>query len=110
MGKKVFTDASVSINSIDLSSHFESATLTMTYDVMDATGFQPPGEAREYVVGLRDNRFSGMVFQDYASSASSTNPRAAVVANWTPVQGSVGEVSKFDVDWQIDGQVAKATS
>ena len=136
MARIVLTDASVTVNSVDLSTYIASVTLNSTHEVVDTTGFSTTG-ARTRVAGLEDNSITLEFHQDFASGAveatiypligtttsivvkstsdavSATNPSYtcdALISEWTPVSGTVGELATASVTWPVSGAIAKATS
>lgn len=135
MAALVLTNAYVSINGVNLSDHITSITLNTTEDVIDTTAFG--NTARTRVAGLLDNSVTIEFQQDYAASnveatiyplvgsttalivnpntstTSATNPRysfTALVSEWQPLNGAVGELATASVTWPISGTITKATS
>jgi len=135
MAALVLTNAYVTINSVNLSDHITSITLNTTEDVIDTTAFG--NTARTRVAGLFDNSVVIEFQQDYAtsnveatiyplvgstttvvvkpngSSTGATNPSytfTALVSEWQPLSGAVGELATASVTWPISGTIAKATS
>lgn len=136
MARIVLTDAKVTINSINLSSYISSVTLSTSSDVVETTGFSSTA-ARTRVAGLQDNSVTIEFFQDFATSlveqtiypllgtttsvvvlptssaASATNPSytfTALVSEWQPLSGAVGELSTASVTWPISGAITKAVA
>jgi len=136
MARLVLTNAYITINGVDLSDHIASVTLTTNRDVVETTAFSST-PARTRIGGLADNSVALEFHQDYAtsnveatiypllgtttavvvkpngSSTSSTNPSysfSALVSEWTPLNGAVGELATASVTWNIDGAITKATS
>ena len=138
MARIVLTNAYVTINSVNLSDHIASITLTTTDDVIETTAFG--SSARTRVGGLADNSVALEFHQDYASSSveatingspslvgtvtavvvkpngsttAADNPSYsfnALVSEWTPLNGAVGELATASVTWPIDGNITKAVS
>lgn len=138
MARIVLTDAKVTINGVNLSDHIASITLNESADVVETTAFSNTAKTR--VAGLRDNSVTLEFHQDFASSSveatingtsslvgtvtsivvqptssavGATNPTysfSALVAEWTPLNGSVGELSTASVTWPISGAITKATA
>ena len=136
--KVMFTDSTPTL--VDISDHIASVTLTSTYDVVETTAFSTdavPAAAKTRQAGLVDNSVTLEFHQDFAASsieqtiypmlgkisaievtptddaASATNPEYqfnAVVSEWTPLNGAVGELSTASVTWPITGKIVKATS
>ena len=135
MARLVLTNASVTFASSDISSFISSITLSTSLDVVDTTSFG--NTARTRVAGLADNQVTIEFFQDYASgllesiiyptigtsaavivkpvagSTTATNPSYsfnALVSEWQPLSGAVGELATASVTWPISGAITKATS
>lgn len=134
MARIVLTNAFISVGGVDLSDLVGSVTLNSTFDVVETTAFSSTA-AKTRVGGLADNSVSLEFHQDYAtgeveatifpllgtaavvivkpngSTTSSTNPKyefSCIVAEWTPVNGSVGELATASVTWPITGAIDKA--
>jgi hypothetical protein len=109
--------------------------LNSTYDIVETTAFGNTAKTR--VAGLADNSVSFEFHQDYATSSveqtiypllgtavtvsvkpvntttSTVNPQyafSALVSEWTPLNGSVGELTTASVTWPISGAISKTTS
>jgi hypothetical protein len=135
MARIVLTNASITFASTDVSSYVSSVTLSTSLDVVDTTSFG--NTARTRVAGLADNQVTVEFFQDFGSgllesivyptigtsaamvikpvagSTTATNPSYsfnALVSEWQPLSGAVGELSTASVTWPISGAITKATS
>jgi len=135
MARLVLTNASVVFGSTDLSDHIASVTLNSTYDIVETTAFGNTAKTR--VAGLADNSVTFEFHQDYATSSveqtiypllgtavsvvakpvagttTTVNPQytfSTLVSEWTPLNGSVGELATASVTWPISGAITKATS
>jgi hypothetical protein len=136
MARIVLTNASVVFGtSDDLSDHIASITLNTSYDIVETTSFGSTAKTR--IAGLADNSVTLEFHQDFASGSvesiiypllgtaitikvkpvatttAATNPQyafSALVAEWTPLSGSVGELSTASVTWPISGAITKTTS
>ncbi|MBU6346288.1 MAG: hypothetical protein KGR70_13450 [Cyanobacteria bacterium REEB494] len=135
MARIVLTNASITFASTDISSYVSSITLSSSLDVVDTTSFG--NTARTRVAGLADNQVTIEFFQDFASGAlesvvyptigtsaamvvkpvagstTATNPSYsfnALVSEWQPLSGAVGELSTASVTWPVSGAITKATS
>jgi IMP cyclohydrolase len=136
MARIVLTNAYVTINAVNLSDHIASVTLTTTDDVIETTAFG--SSARTRIGGLADNSVAFEFQQDYAASSveatingspslvgtvtavvvkpngattAADNPSYsfnALVSEWTPLNGAVGELATASVTWPIDGNITKA--
>jgi hypothetical protein len=135
MARIVLTDASIVINSVDLSDHIASVSITTSEDVVETTGFSSTSAAgRTRVAGLADNSVTLEFHQDFATSnveqtiypligttttvvvkptsaaVSATNPSytfTALVSEWQPLSGSVGELATASVTWPVSGAITK---
>jgi hypothetical protein len=135
MARIVLTDAKCVINSVNLSDHISSVSLSTTNDVVETSAFSSTA-AKTRVAGLQDNSVTIEFHQDYASSnveatiypllgttttilvsptstVSATSPSysfTALVSEWTPLNGGVGELATASVTWPISGAITKATA
>lgn len=135
MARIVLTNASITFASTDISSYVSSVTLSTSLDVVDTTSFG--NTARTRVAGLADNQVTIEFFQDFGSgllesivyptigtsaamvikpvagTTTATNPSYsfnALVSEWQPLSGAVGELATASVTWPISGAITKATS
>ena len=135
MARIILTNASVVFGSTDLSDHIASITLNSTFDIVETTAFGQTAKTR--VAGLADNSVTFEFHQDYATSSveqtiypllgtaisvvakpvagttTAVNPSytfSTLVSEWTPLNGSVGELATASVTWPISGAITKATS
>lgn len=129
MARIVLTNVAVTFGATDISSYVTSVTLGSTYDVVETTAFG--NTARTRVAGLADNSVSFEFNQDYAASALESviyptlgtavsitvRPVAgstpiysfsALVSEWTPLNGAVGELATASVTWPISGTITKS--
>lgn len=136
MAKLVLTNAYVTINAVDLSTYISSISLNVSEDVVETTGFGSTA-ARTRIAGLLDNSVTIEFMQDFATSTleptiypllgttttvvvkpvgsvtSATNPSytfTALVSEWQPVSGAVGELATASVTWPISGTITKAVA
>ncbi len=134
MPRLVLTNAFISVGGVDLSDLVASVTLNSTFDVVETTAFSSTA-AKTRLAGLADNSISLEFHQDYAtgeveqtiypllgtvatvivkpngSSTSAFNPSytcSAVIAEWTPLNGAVGELATASVSWPVTGAITKA--
>lgn len=121
----------------DISDHVAQVTIQSTYDVLETTAFaggNVPAAAKTRTAGLVDNSVTLEFHQDFAASSveatiypalgtvaaitvrpttsaiSATNPEYqfnAVVSDWTPLNGAVGELATASVTWPITGAIVK---
>lgn len=130
-----FTDAVITINSVDLSDHITKATLKIEVDEQESTAFGSTYKSR--VGGLKDGSLELEFNQDFASSevddtiwpilgtvvpftiransgpVSATNPEysgTVLIKEYSPLDGSVGDLAKVSVTWPTSGTVIRATS
>ena len=124
MAIHVLTNASLTFNSVDLSDHVVSLTVSMSAEDVDITAMG--ATSRAHAPGLRDDRVTVTFLQDYASgevdatlstyvgnatgaslvvkptssSVSSTNPSytmTAILLDYPPISGTVGEANTIEV-------------
>lgn len=135
MATQAFTDAFVSINSVDLSDHVRSVTLNYAAEMLDETAMGATTRARKG--GLKDWSVEIEFNQDYAASevdatlftlvgasstiivrpvntggVSATNPNytgAAVLESYPPITGAVGDLHVTSVTFQGNGTLSRAT-
>jgi len=134
MPRLVLTNAYISVGGVDLSDLVASVTLNETFDVVETTAFSSTA-AKTRVAGLEDNSISLEFHQDYATSeveqtiypllgtsaavivkpnGSATgafNPSYtcnAIISEWTPLNGTVGELATASVTWPVTGTITKA--
>lgn len=129
MARIVLTNVAVTFGTTDISSYVTSVTLGSTYDVVETTAFG--NTARTRVAGLADNSVALEFNQDYATSAleatiyptlgtavsitvrpvAGVSPAysfSALVSEWTPLNGAVGELATASVTWPISGVITKS--
>jgi hypothetical protein len=129
MARIVLTNVAVTFGTTDLSTYVTSVTLGSTYDVVETTAFG--NTARTRVAGLADNSVTFEFNQDYAAGAleATIYPRlgtavsvtvrpiagespaysfSALVSEWTPLNGAVGELATASVTWPISGTITKS--
>jgi hypothetical protein len=135
MPRIVLTDARITVNGVNLSTMGTSVTLNMTTDVVETTGFSSTA-AKTRIAGLQDNSVTIEFAQDYGTSlveatiypllgqtttvvvsptstTSATSPSytfTALVSEWQPLSGGVGELATASVTWPISGAITKALS
>ena len=134
MARIVLTNAFISVGGVDLSDLVASVTLSETFDVVETTAFSSTA-AKTRVAGLEDNSITLEFHQDYAtgeveqtiypllgtaaavivkpngSSTSAFNPSytcSAIISEWTPINGAVGELASASVTWPLSGAITKA--
>lgn len=135
MARIVLTDAFITINAVDLSDHIASVSLSTSVDAVETTAFSQ--DSRTRVGGLKDNSVTLDFHQDFdaasveatiypllgsatavvvkptSAATSATNPSYtfdALVTEWTPLNGAVGELATASVTWPVSGDITKATS
>ena len=136
MARIVLTNAFISVGGVDLSDLVASVTLSETFDVVETTAFSSTA-AKTRVAGLEDNSITLEFHQDYATgeveqtiypllgtaaavivkpngaSTSAFNPSytcSAIISEWTPINGSVGELATASVTWPVTGAITKAVA
>ena len=135
MSTFMLSNASITINSVDLSSYVTSVTLSQSADNLEDTAMGD--SSRSYIGGLKsgsvDIEFTAdfaaakteatifplvgtstaVVVKPVAASVSATNPSYsfnAVVTEWDTRNGAVGEIATHSISWPITGAITKATS
>lgn len=135
MSTFVYVDASITINAVDLSDHITKATLKIDVEDKETTAFGSTWKTR--LGGLKEGTIELEFNQDFAASnvdatiwpllgtvtaitikptsgsTSATNPQysgSVLVKEYSPLDGSVGDVAKNSVSWPTSGAVTRATS
>jgi len=136
MAKIVLTDVKVLINAINLSDHISKITIDEKSDVVETTGFSATAKTRQ--AGLVDNTVTIEFYQDFATSnveqtiypllgstttvvispTSATNgvvgnptyTFTALVSEWSPLSGGIGELATASVSWPISGAITKVAA
>lgn len=136
MARIVLTNASVIFGtSNDLSDHIASVSISTTHDIIETTSFGNTAKTR--IAGLADNSVTLEFHQDFATGSvesivypllgtavtikvkpdagttAATNPQyafSALVSEWTPLNGAVGELATASVTWPISGAITKTTA
>lgn len=131
----VLTDVFLSIGGVDLSDHVDQVTLNYSADILDKTAFGTAG-TRQRVGGLKDWSISFQIQSDEAASSVSqtlfplvgattavimrpkkatavgaTNPNYqgnAVLENFNPLDGGIGELARSSSTLQGDGLLTRA--
>ena len=135
MASIVLTNASITVNAVDLSAHANSVTVNYEIDSVEATAFGSTGHT--FVGGLQNVSCEIEFMQDFAATkveatifplvgtqttvvikptsaaTSATNPSytlsSTYLASHTPVAASVGEMAMTSLSF-TGGSLAKATS
>jgi hypothetical protein len=140
MARIVLTDASVVINGTNLSEFITSISLSTSEDVIDTTGMAAGGArtrvagladnsvtiefnqdfaslATEATINAVGSSLVGtnttIVVKPTSAAVSATNPSytfSAVVAEWQPLSGAVGELATVSTTWPISGVITKAVA
>jgi hypothetical protein len=125
MAKFVATNYALTVNSVDLSDHVQSMTVQMAAEDVDLTAMG--ATSREHGVGLRDDRITVTLFQDFASgevdatlsglissagfpviakplatTVSSVNPSYTgtfILLGYDPLNATVGEAATTEVEF-----------
>ena len=130
-----FVDASVVINSVDLSDHVRQVTLNVSAAELDDTAMGDTFRSR--IGGLKDWSVTLEFNQDFAASevdatlwpllgttttitikptsgsVSATNPSysgTVLVSQYNPLTNGVGDLATTSVTWQGAGALTRATS
>ena len=135
MAAFMLNNASVTINSVDLSDHVTSVTFTEEADQLETTAMGDDnrtmiGVLKSGTIDLEFNQdlastdvqatvrallgtVTTLVVKNIASAAATTNPQwtfSALVTEWPAIHGTVGERATASVSWPITGAVVQATS
>ena len=138
MPKFVATNFQITLNGTDLTSSLSSATLEITSNEVETTTFGTASTAYRTVVGgIVSGSVKLDFYQDYAaasvdatlnslintigtvvikplgSAVSATNPSyttTCLINNYTPVSGTIGDLSSFSVTWPTTGTITRATA
>jgi len=134
MARIVLTDVGVIINNVDLSDHVATITINQNVDAVETTAFGDGGRTR--VGGLEDSSITLDFHQDFSAGdvdatiaplvggtasfnigpfgtavpASGTAPRytgTVLLTEWTPLNGSIGDLSTASVTWPVSGVVTR---
>ena len=135
MAAFMLNNASVTINSLDLSDHVTSITFSEEADQLETTAMGDNN--RTMIGGLKSGTIDLEFNQDLAASdvqatirallgtvtavivkndagaTAATNPQwtfNALVTEWPSINGTVGELATASVSWPITGAVTQATS
>ena len=136
MATFVYTDASVVVNSVDLSDHVKSCSLNYEAEMLDDTVMGDT--TRSNIAGLLNWSIDVEFLQDFASakvdatlfslvgaaaftvtvkptsgSVSATNPSfsgSVVLESYPPMSGSVGDLETASATFRAAGTLARATS
>ena len=133
MAKLVLKDANIVFNGTDISANVASVTLSTTAAEVATTAFGSSAVTR--VSGLIDNSVTFSIHNDYnaidglffplvgstavtcvikpngTAAASSANPSytfQALVVEWQPINGAVGELATADITLPISGAITKS--
>jgi hypothetical protein len=140
MARTVLIDASVVINGINLSEFITSVALSTSEDVVETTGFSSTGartrvagladnsvtfefnqdfatSAPEVTINAVGSSLVGTVttcvVKPTSAAVGVANPSytfSAVVAEWQPLSGAVGELATISATWPISGAITKAVA
>jgi hypothetical protein len=126
----------VKINSIDLSDHVTSVTLTQTFDELEVTALGDT--SHKFAKGLEASQLTLNFLNDFAASSvqatlqanygatvtavllpvkgtavSATNPLytvSLIINNLTPLNGAVGDISNSSMTFTCNSTVVQTTS
>ena len=131
----VATDYNVTINGQNYSANLTQAELAIEADDVETTTFGSTYRTR--IGGLKSGSVNFQFNQDFGASGldsvffpllgtaatvvikpagtavSATNPSFtfnALVTQYTPITGSVGDLATFSVSWPVSGTVTRATA
>lgn len=134
----ILRNAAVRINSVLVSDHVTDVAVNMTAAEGDTTAMGAGG--RQRIQGIRDDSFSITALSDFAASSidetiwplfnsgtslflvecwangtttAATNPKysgTAILLEYTPIAGAVGDVSKTPLTLPVNGVISRATT
>lgn len=134
MAKTVLTDVVIKVNNVDLSDHVNQVTITQSVNEVETSAFGNGNVTR--TGGLKDSSVALTFHQDFAAAEveatigglvgtigtvvvlpagtapSATNPSytcEVLYTEWSPLDGSVGELSTASVTWPANS-VTKGTA
>lgn len=134
MAKFVATDYAITIGTANFSSAIAAVTLDISTDEQETTAFGDTYRTR--IAGLRDASLTIDFHQDFAAGAvdatlfpllgsavsfsikptsgtvTATNPSysgTALVTQYQPFAGSVGDLATLSVTWPVSGAVTRGT-
>lgn len=135
MAKFSFKDAVVTVNAVDLSDHISSVSLSVSSAELDTTAMGDDwmnkiGGLNDWSVSLtfqQDHAASevdatiwpllgtttAVTFKPTSSATSATNPQwsgSVLVSDYSPADGSVGDLATTSVTWPGAGTLTRATS
>ncbi|XBQ15801.1 MAG: radical SAM protein [Oceanicaulis sp.] len=135
MAELILDDVQVVLNSVDLTDHVKSVSLTYSAEEQDRTAMGDG--ARRRIGGLKDFTATLNFNQDFdagsvdatlfsavgsvvaltmtpkSGSVSATNPRYSgnvLVRQYSPLEGSVGDLAETSVELPGDGVLSRLTS
>ena len=135
MAKFYAQDYKITIGTTNLSSSINSVTLDITADEIETTAFGQTYRTR--IGGLRDASVSLDFHQDFGAGSvdallfplmgstvavaiaptsgtvSATNPEyrfTALVTQYQPFAGSVGDLASLSITWPVSGEVVRGTA
>ncbi len=137
MAKFVATNFIITLNGVDLTSSLNSVTIETSSNEVETTTFGTASTAYRTVVGgIVSSTVKLDFYQDYAAASvdatinalintigtvvvkpagttvSATNPSytaTCLINAYTPIAGSIGDISSFSVTWPTTGAVTRAT-
>ena len=82
------------------------------------------GAMEQVIAGIGIGQLANIIIKPTSSAVSATNPAykadnsgsgaskagQVLVAEWTPLNGAVGELSTVSVTWPVSGQITRATA
>lgn len=135
MPKFYAADYKITVGTANLSTSVNSVTLDITADEVETTAFGSSYRTR--IGGLKDATVSLDFMQDFGAGAvdallfpllgstvaikiaptsgtvTATNPQYefnALVTQYSPYAGAVGDLATLSVSWPVDGTVTRATA
>lgn len=135
-GKHVLKDASVTVNSVDLSDHVKKVTITRQTDEVEVSAMGDT--AKSFALGLSDDKYDVDFYQDFATgeidatlwplyggsqflvevwpsgtTTAPTNPKfssTCTLPTYGPLDGDIGSADMVSVTFHSVGAIQRATS
>ena len=136
MGLLVFRDASVTVNSVDLSNHVRNVSIKYGAEAIEDTAMGATSKAR--IAGLKDWSIDVEFAQDYAAASvdatlfplvggaavtieirptsavvSATNPKftgSVLLTDYAPAGGGIGDLATTKATFQGTGDLTRAVA
>lgn len=137
MAVLVLKSVTATVNGVNLSDHIKEISMDLEKEVLDSTCYGSNSKTK--VLGLADSKIPMTFLQDYdadkvdatlwsawnagtaititgkptSSAASSTNPFysvSALLPQYSPIKGQIGQLAEVQVTFEGTGDVTRATA